>query len=443
MDEHLLLLRHLTAWADSKRRSFDPDLLTEILELRDRYDDLPYGEWPAGSAERLLLVTWPAYGDNLPESDLLAETLDTYWGFLRATGRMNARSASPADLRKETRRALPKMAAAYDDPANHSQSRVLQSFGNSIGISLDGAETVEELQQRMDQITAAWNALPQDERIRLMPDPSPKSTRAAAYTAQANALVPEPESADEMMEPGELAVSAENARSSGFVRDCLRLADWAADGRKELTTRGLLRPAIAREAYEFLDLWPWERGYEALQYPPFRDPELARPEVDAVRAEAYLNAWKSAGDCLPLDRLWFALTSAELIDETRTRAVRRRPDPETDEEWRNLALTLTMGLCLRLGSYAIEPLTGVLLTGLVADAPTPLADIEAWWDSRCPDVLRDLEGVGWQTRLDGVWYLFADCNLWTVDDRRYALTDLGRDFALTYVSALDDGLFDR
>lgn len=451
VEDHELLMRHARAWAAKKSRTLHEDVLADVLRLRNTYDDLPYGTWPPGSAERLLLQTWPAYGPPPPEEERLRETLDTFWGFLRATGRMSTASAAPAELRKEARRALPHMLTAYDDTSRHSPGRALRDFGGDLGIDLDGAEDVEELQQRVAQVTEAWNALPTAERLRLMPDPSPKSGLAAEMTAalQGDDLPPggmprwpevEPDDDDEDLEvaSGRPEVSAEQARASGFVQDCLRLAAWVGDG-KEATARGLLRPSVAREAYQHLDLWPWERAYDALRH---RETEVSDdPQVDALMAEAALRSWHSAGDCLPLDRLWYAVDVAGLVEVRGRTAHRNLPDPSSDEEWRDLAVVLMIAMCVRLGDWATEPLAGVLLLAAVADEPVPLDAVRAWWGSRMPDGLREID-IGWDRRLDEVWHLFADCEIWRFEDDVYTITDLGRDFLLAYLNALEAGFFD-
>ena len=437
MDESNLLVRHAEAWAAQKGRSLDGDLLGDVVDLRLRYDDLAIGAWPAGSAERLLLVIWPAYGHELPDPDRFRDTLDSFWGFLRATGRMTAGSASPAELRKEARRALPKMVAAYDDPARHSQGRVLGDFGRSIGIELDGAADIEELQERLHLVQSAWNALPQEERIRRMPDPSPKGWRAQA----ANPPWPdadEPDDDDAGIEPGDVRRSGELARTSGFVQGCLALADWVGSGRPA-TSRGLLRPAVAREAYDDLGLGAWEREYERIERASYGVERELPDGADALLAAAR-DSWRSAGDCLPLDRLWYACDAADLLEFGSTRVRRSDRSAATDEEWRNLALVLMVALCLRLGWYAVEPMAGVLLIATVSDGPVPVDAVRTWWDSRCPAVLRQLPAMHWQERLDLLWYHFADCNLWHLEDDRYELTDLGRDFAIAFLNAVDDGL---
>jgi hypothetical protein len=445
MDEPDLLIVHIERWATEKSRSVDADLLREIVNLRLQYDELPLGAWPAGSAERLLLVTWPAYGPQPPDVDRLRETLDTFWGFLRATGRMAGGSATPTELRKEARRALPKMAAACEDPANHAQGRVLGDFGRSIGVDLDGAADVPDLEARMAQVTAAWNALPSEERVRLMLDPSSKSLIGQRMTAAVNRpswREAEPDDEfDAAIEPGDVKVSAQLARASPFVAACLALVAWLGPEGKPVTTRGLLRPPVAREAYRQLDLWQWERRFEAVKRASYGVPATPiTPEVDAVLAESALSSWRSAGDCLALDRLWYACDAADQVALTRSTARRGQRVPEADEEWRDLALVLLLGLCLRLGWYVVEPMAGMLLLAAVADDEVPLDAVRAWWDSRCPESLRNFGALGWQERLDVLMFHFEDANLWTFADDHYTLTDLGRDFASVFVNAVDSGL---
>lgn len=452
MEEPEVLIRHAAAWAAGKSRGLDPDTLAQALELRRHNDDLEDGSWPPGSAERLLLVTWPAYGSTLPAIESVRETLDTFWSFLRATGRMSSASASPAELRKELKRSLPKMSTAYDDPARHSQGRVLADFGRGIGIDLNDLVDADELQARLDQLMSAWNSLPQDERIRRMPDPSPKSLRGAELTAsfpgQPGRPYPEwpeqeqGEEDDDDFEPGDVRLSAQAARDATFVRQCLALADWV-DSRREVTTRGLLRPPVARSAYQHLDLWPWERALEEAARSSYGLPQRpSSPEVDAVMADAALNSWHSAGDCLALDRLWYSCDSADLVEIGSQRAVRSPKSPTTDEAWRDLALVLLSGLCLRLGWHTVEPLTGLLLIPAVSEDAVPLDAVRAWWDSRCPEALRDIEAMNWQGRLDLALFHFDDTGLWNTRADQLHLSDLGRDFAIVFTSLVDSGMLE-
>lgn len=122
-------------------------MLDRLLDLRSTYAELPVTYWPASSIEDLLLRLWPAKGDvePLPEQ-AVAETLEAYVRFLRGTGRMSARSSSPAELRKEIRRSVPRMAAAAADKSAWSPNKALMEYGRSIGIGLDDLPYVATLQ---------------------------------------------------------------------------------------------------------------------------------------------------------------------------------------------------------------------------------------------------------------------------------------------------------
>lgn len=377
MDAEPELVNAAAAWAAARSRSLDAELLATVLELRGQHDELAGTHWPSGSAERLLLVTWPAYGPPPPDPEVLGTTLDTFWGYLRATGRMRARSASPAELRKEARRSLPRMAAAYDDPARHSQIRVLGDFGR-------------------------------------------------------------PELDDEALaiRPGDPAASAREARESAFVQQCLRLRAWVAGGRP-VTRAGMLRPAVAREAYQELDLWQWDRREMGIAQAALGLPSQEMPEeADALMAEVSRSYWRSAGDCLALDRLWCPATLVGLVTTTTTTA-RQGDLPVTDEDWRQMAVMLLLGLALRLDDYTREPLVGVLLIAALERGPVPLDEVREWWWSRCPAPVRDLLAAGWEQRLDRLLFYFEDSGLWRLTDRSLQLTDLGIDFAIAYLNLLD------
>jgi hypothetical protein len=89
-----------------------------------------------------------------------------------------------------------------------------------------------------------------------------------------------------------VAELAAQARRAPLVADALLLAEWCAAGRP-VTAKGVLKPALAREAVEDLGLWR-------------RDAALADPDV---RADV-LGHLRSAGDVPALDVPWqFALRS--------------------------------------------------------------------------------------------------------------------------------------
>jgi Plasmid pRiA4b ORF-3-like protein len=92
-----------------------------------------------------------------------------------------------------------------------------------------------------------------------------------------------------------LAELARAARAVPLLDDALRLAAWCAPGRP-VTPKGVLRPALARDAIEELRLWE-------------RDNALASPRA---RAEA-LSSLRRAGDIAVLDGPWRFATGNGLI----------------------------------------------------------------------------------------------------------------------------------
>lgn len=477
MTEHELLMRHAESWAASKKRPFDRDAVETVLDLRHRYDAAAATQWPAGSVERALLTLWPAYGPaDVPSADELTSAFDTWFRFLRATGRLASGSAQPAELAKEARRAARKMDEAVADRARHSPSRVLADYGREIGIELEGAADLDDLQGRLTRIQDAWNALPVEERRRRMPDPSSKGLVGQAMNRSLQAMLaeadgwppssdqpwpPSPDqpwtpSADEPWpaweyEPGDEEdtewrpadeeVAAQEVREAPFVRQCLALAEWVGEGR-EVTGTGVLRPAVAREAYAALDLWSWERTAPVRYKPVTPD---TPPEVERALAESALHSWSSAGDCLALDRLWYSCEGAGLITVGSRRAVRTDPVPGTDHASLMLGLSLVMGQCLRLGRDDVEPLIGTLLVPGVADEESvPLDAVRSWWDSRWAGgrglgALNDeLVKEIWRDKLDFVLGMFDDCGLWRRDDTTIAITEFGRAFTVVLGNALDE-----
>jgi hypothetical protein len=100
---------------------------------------------------------------------------------------------------------------------------------------------------------------------------------------------------------------AAQARRVPLIDDALRLAEWCAPGR-QVTSKGVLKPAVAREAVEELRLWQ-------------RDDALADPRV---RADALANL-RSAGDLSILNEPWQFASGNGLIATHSGRAV---PGPE-------------------------------------------------------------------------------------------------------------------
>ena len=196
-----------------------------------------------------------------------------------------------------------------------------------------------------------------------------------------------------------------------------------------------------------MDLWEWERTSPVRPY-ALRDEASA--EEEALIAEASTHSWSSAGDCLPLDRLWFAIALAELVEVRGRRAVATSRQPATDAEWLELGHLLVLAHCHRLGLDTAEPLVGALMIGALAKedadgeaAEVPIHAIRAWWDSRWADG-RGLAGVDelvkriWRERLDHALAMFDDCGLWHRDRKSFTVTDFGVEFLPRLASALGD-----
>lgn len=459
MDEYELLLRHAERWAGEKNRIFDADLLSTVLQLRSVHDGIPANRWPSRSASHVMLTRWPAHGPvDPPDVPTLVATLETFWRFLRNTGRMAGGSADPADLVREAKAAGRRMAAACADPAKYGQSKVLLGFGTELGISLDGAADEREVNERLQQIVQAWNELPEDERTRRMPSPgSAESRLGGAVTEAANHLethgsLPEgwglPDSPrldvpdDEIMYPHDPAITAPQLRASGFIERVLALVDWVGEGR-EVTKTEVLRPAVAREAYTDLDLWQWEREWQSVDGFESSDD----PVVDSVMASAALEGWRTAADCLPLDRLWLPALTVGLVQIEGSRAtVDRRRIPDTDQGWVVLGGMLQLALATRAyPRIDLELLLGILM--VLDGAPDVRHTAESfmeWWFARPGNPLKGLNNLEVARAMSDRQVrrclgMFADCGLWT-DDGSLRGTEWGWDFALMLISALDSGL---
>ena len=388
---HRLLLSHFSNWTQAKGREVDVQLLESLLDLRATYDDLEPTLWPAGSVQDLMLRLLPAKGPTEPlPSDATADALDAYFRFLRSTGRMSARSATPADLAKEARRSAKKMAAAARDRSNWSPGKTMIDFGASIGLSLDDLSSVDELQGRLDQISAAWNDLPIHERQRLDPLEGNLSGRERAMAAyqtevEVSALI---RSFRYEMPQGELPSPEEAApiiREAGLFSQLEALTRWV-EPRAEATSTGVLRPEVARKAYEDLGLAAWTRESVRLRY-DFDGSRIKAEDLEGVLDRLAAPSWRSARDCEALDRLWNAALSCQVIRIEGRWAYASWPEQLEDEGTVNLGIVAGFDL---LYSYLDnEPYFGIPVLGYALlrsyvrrTRPVPLQEIadfaESW-----------------------------------------------------------------
>lgn len=460
MDPHELLIRHAVAWADKRRQPLDPDLLGTVLQLRDFHDASAPQEWPAGSAEHLMLVRWPSHGPSgVPDVERLVETLDSFWRFLRGTGRMASSSADPRELAKEARRAAPRMPDACADPTRHGAAKSVVEFGESMGLSLDGAESVEELNERMQQIVEAWNALPDDQRMAMSPSSAHQgSLRGMAATDLMSSLMEDDDEddLDDVFGLGDedgnipfadVAEVAADVRAAPFVQQCRRLVEWVGERGKEITPKEVLRLAPAREAYDVLGLGEWDLEADRLAYGDLV-PELPLESQELMVASAR-DSFRSAADCRPLDRLWTACVEAELLELSRTRAYAAWEEPSSDEEWRHLGVVLASSVLIQADYIHLGPLIAALLHLLdPARESMPLAELEdRWWQS--PKNYLTLLGHRDNSRrersdsmLHRALYEMEDLRVWRREGDALLPTAFGYDMALLAAMLVEEGVID-
>ena len=442
MSEHELLLRHASNWAQQRHRVCDTELLETALELRFQHDDLPPNLWPSGSVEDLMLHRWPAHGDGTPDVDALADSLDTFVRFLRGTGRMASGSGDPRALAREAHRAAPKMAAACADSRNYGPSKSLLAFGREAGFPVDDASSMEELQATLSQVTDAWNSLPLEERRARMPFPgdsadgSPPGPLAHAFGDRGgDGDVDDDVDLSGFLERGDPVRAAAQAREAPFVQACLRLADWVGE-RKQVTATGVLRLAEAKRAYAELELWRWQE-----------EVVVQRLGVPVERVRQF--PWRSAGDALPLERLWFASQEAGLVETFATVARSSAVRPQDDYAWIGLSASLTLALWRIVESaYDRSPVPVLaVLGGCALMGSITRSQVREQWEDHPGNVWRREFADGDYAKdaqtfsdrdLDLSLHFFADTGIWELDGETYRLTDLGREFATVLFSYLEE-----
>ena len=226
----------------------------------------------------------------------------------------------------------------------------------------------------------------------------------------------------------------------------LALVDWVGDGRA-VTRTDVLRPAVAKQAHVDLGLWSWERAWLLASGLDLPDD----PGMDAVLAQTGLSGWRSAADCLALDRLWLPAIASGLIriDGGGVSADRRRV-PDTDAGWAHLGQMLLLALADRSRPEgAFDPLLGILFS-LCGDAGEPhtAAELTEWWCASPANALasglpnRELARQLSDRDLRRCLVMFGDCGAWTRGSMLVG-TEVGWDLALTLIAALDSGWFEE
>lgn len=433
-----LLLTHLERWAAERDRPVDLDVLEQLLDLRSTYDGVLPTSWPSGSVTDLLLRLWPAKGQGPgPDPEAVAESFDTLVRFLRNTGRMAGGSADPKDLSREARRAAPKMAEASANRSQWSSGKVLGEHAQTLGLDLDGAESLDDLNARMALVNTSWNSLPIHERQRLMPNPGDqlRSGRRRAMDAYGTddpvvALVTSMRyemPKDALPNP---SVAAPYSRDSGLMRDVRRLLDELPD-RIPVTSTGVLKPAMARQLHAKLNLSEWEdRSREATGH-VYGNPE-----------------WRTARDLPSLQRLWAAATAAQWIDVRGSVAYAVRPPADLSDDaalrfGTFASIDITLDLMDRSGDAC--GLLYALLRSYVLGCEQVSWDevgafLESWENSA--NTLQRLRSAGLEPRDNAVRrarneaFTLADAGVFEFDDNSLKLTPLGDIFVAGLIKQL-------
>ncbi|MGH3425579.1 MAG: hypothetical protein ACRDO8_12650 [Nocardioidaceae bacterium] len=352
--EHRLLLSHLQTWATAKQRPVDVDLLDDLLELRAAYGEQNPTYWPEGSMDDLMLDLLPGKATiEAPDPDELASTMDTFVRFLRNTGRLAARSATPDALRRESRRAARRVPDAMADRGAWSPGKVLGDFGESLGLSLEDAPDVETLKARMAEVQDRWNALPVHERRRLMPTPGhddrPGLERAMdAYGTDDEVTALLMTFAQELPS-GTLPApdaTAPQVRRAGLVPAVIELARWVGES-EEVTGTHVLRPAAAHRAYDDLGLVETDRARLRNLYEHWVPPGVAEYGVEAYVDKLVARPWSRAADCESLDRLWHAAIACGAVTVAGKRATGHVPEHLDDDTWVDWGVRASIGVLER------------------------------------------------------------------------------------------------
>ena len=417
------------------------------------------------SVEHLLLERWPSKGGvAAPDPDVLVETLDAYFRFLRSAGRMASRSGDPKMLTKETRRAARRMSEAAADVANWSPTKVLMDFGRSVGIEVDDLPDVETLQTRLAQIQDQWNALPMEERQRRMPGTvnmsrqREDSSMSGCDRAMSEYGVDDPIIAllmtfADKLPTGELPpeeAAAPVFRQAQYLRSMLALADWVGSG-KEITSTGVLRPALAHEAHDHLRLGEWTREQLHRQYPDERYRGVAAVGLDIWIEQEATRPWTRAAECEALHRLWCGAIACGAIRVSGKKAVAvGEPDPERRaERWVSMGVRSAVGVMNLLleTPYFATPVVYALMASYVRGrAPVTkdeIMDFVSDW-RRSPEELAyfreiDYDSRSWdQPLIDASLGKLADTGLYVETAGSVTLTDAGDVFVTAWLNHMEN-----
>lgn len=411
MDAYTSLIAAAEAWAAKTRRPLDPNLLHAALRRHDDSDRAPGTAWPTGSAEPLLADSRLAPSTD---RDALVRSLDTYWRFLRATGRMASGSADPKALTKEAQRAARRAAGQRTPRSTPAEATSLGRREFEEGM----AELVDQFRAELDEkrIRSGF-----DDDLDDLADDDPWDTWAAERWEnddcpgcdecgwegdrfEAGRLL----QAADFKIPGltdltgiDLPIPDDGAvrelvTGSGYFQNIQRLCAWLGDRGRPVTDEGWLTLCAARQAVTVLDLDEWVRTV--------LDEE---PELE-----------ERAGEHEGLGRLHQPAVNAGFIDIRGARAYPVTVLPSSDEEWASAACALLLEAHAWVSEIGCGPLVLGLLLHLAMHGSLSRTDLEDWWRSAPANDIEGLSRMFEQTP-DG---LEMAATTRAADDRRFRST---------------------
>lgn len=420
MDENELLLRHTATWASAKGRTLDHDLLATALALWTGREGHFAQLWPIGSAETLLLQHWPSHEPIRGQDvEVLVATLETFWRFLRGTGRLRSDSAEPKALAKEARRAAPKMVMVSDDPRPSGPVTIEEALTEWGEALVEDAEFDRELQEEIDE-QDLYEQSRHDETWALLPD-----------------------SHDGWAADPPLEASAREARQSPFIQECLRFARWVGDGRR--ITNGVLRPEQVREAQVEFKLGAWEREFLARSplahtAAPFSSSRHGHVPAGLLGELDHLVTTRA------LQSLWNACAATDLIQvgstTARATSAADRAHTRSPDDWAELGQeALITAVMTRHFFEPLEPVLRVLFPFLREGVDrVEMSDVRDWWWVHEVNPWAGL-GLGIlqahrssDRQADRLLWAMDDTGLWQRDGETLHRTALGMDVAMRLMS---------
>lgn len=231
-----VLLARFERWLTDARRLGDADAAEMAgdaalaLDWKWGYGDGDLGRWRAADVGEFLLEWCPRKLSVSPEDcESIPAAFSAFAAFLDAEGLLASGSASPAVLAEAARSVHGEFVAAMGDTSNFGLAKSLFSAAGADGVDLSDPD-------RLQDWIAEFNARPEDDRRRIIPDTALAAPRRPALPPVA------------MPDDAEVAASKATAP---ILSEFAAFAEYIGVGRK-LTQTGNLTLADARALVDLL-----------------------------------------------------------------------------------------------------------------------------------------------------------------------------------------------